>query len=114
MIRVDRPSSTSLDVLCCRKRSIAIDSKVTSGRKLLEEIITSADILIDPFRPGALERLGLRPRVFLGDDNRNGLNERLIYARIVEYASFNSATLRMLIHRIYVQFSKNRYLNVVI
>lgn len=94
VIRVDRPSSTSVDVLCRGKRSIVIDSKITSGRKLLEEMITSADILIDPFRPGVLERLGLGPGIFLGDGNRNGLNERLIYARIVGYGDFNPVTLR--------------------
>jgi len=101
VIRVDRPSSTSFDVLCRGKGSIVIDSKTTSGRKLLEEIIISADILIDPFRPGVLERLGLGPEIFLGDGNRKGLNERLIYARIVGYGSFHSVTL-ILTRMIYV------------
>jgi hypothetical protein len=59
-----------------------INSKLEPGRKLLEEMISSADVLIDPFRPGVLERLGLGPSVFLGDENTKGLNERLIYARI--------------------------------
>ena len=39
----------------------------------------SADVLIDPFRPGVLEKLGLGPDVFLGE---GGLNSRLIYARL--------------------------------
>lgn len=60
-----------------------INSKVEPGRKLLEEMISSADVLIDPFRPGVLERLGLGPGLFLGDSKTRGLNERLIYARIV-------------------------------
>jgi len=83
--RVDRPSSSSSDVLCRGKRSIIIDSKLESGRKLLEELISSADVLIDPFRPGVLERLGLGPELFLGDGTQKGLNEKLIYARIVGY-----------------------------
>lgn len=62
-----------------------IDFTLQSGRKLLEKIISSADVLIDPFRPGVLERLGLGPEIFLGDEKRKGLNERLIYAKIVGY-----------------------------
>ncbi|KAF8907381.1 CoA-transferase family III [Gymnopilus junonius] len=83
--RIDRPSSTSGDILCRGKRSIIIDSKLPGGRKLLEDLISSADILIDPFRPGVLERLGLGPDVFLGNGLRKGLNDRLIYARIVGF-----------------------------
>ncbi|KAF8986588.1 CoA-transferase family III [Cyathus striatus] len=80
--RIDRPSSTSSDVLCRGKRSIAINSKVQSGRELLKQIISSADVVIDPFRPGVMERMGLGPEVFLGD---GGLNKKLIYARIVGF-----------------------------
>jgi alpha-methylacyl-CoA racemase len=58
---------------------------LANGRKLLEEIISMADVLIDPFRPGVLERLGLGPELFLGNGKRKGLNEKLIYARIVGF-----------------------------
>ncbi|TFK27198.1 alpha-methylacyl-CoA racemase [Coprinopsis marcescibilis] len=83
VIRVDRPSTSSTDVLCRGKRSIAVDSKVASGRELLKTLITSADVLIDPFRPGVMERLGLGPEVFFGDGTSPPLNDKLIYARIV-------------------------------
>ncbi|KAF8199554.1 CoA-transferase family III domain-containing protein [Pholiota molesta] len=83
--RIDRPASTSNDVLSRGKSSIIIDSKLPSGRNLLEEMISSADVLIDPFRPGVLERLGLGPELFLGDGKKKGLNEKLIYARIVGF-----------------------------
>jgi len=83
--RVDRPSATSSDILCRGKRSIIIDSKLESGRKLLEEMISAADVVIDPFRPGVLERLGLGPELFLGNGKKKGLNEKLIYARIVGF-----------------------------
>ncbi|KAF9069210.1 CoA-transferase family III domain-containing protein [Rhodocollybia butyracea] len=82
VIRVDRPFATTLDVLCRGKRSIAINSKIPSGRELLKRLVASSDILIDPFRPGVLERLGLGPEVFLGS---SGLNQQLIYARIVGF-----------------------------
>ena len=81
--RVDRPSSSSSDVLCRGKRSIVVDSKTVEGRDLLREMISKADVLIDPFRPGVLKRLGLGPEVFLGDGTAEGLNKKLIYARIV-------------------------------
>jgi len=83
--RIDRPNSTFNDVLCRGKRSIIIDSKLPNGRKLLEEMICAADVVIDPYRPGVLERLGLGPEVFLGDGRRKGLNEKLIYARLVGF-----------------------------
>ncbi|KAF9048418.1 CoA-transferase family III domain-containing protein [Panaeolus papilionaceus] len=83
--RIDRPNGASTDVLCRGKQSIVVDSKLPSGRKLLQEMIASADVLIDPFRPGVLERLGLGPEVFLGDGKQKGLNEKLIYARIVGF-----------------------------
>ena len=46
-------------------------------------MICAADVVIDPYRPGVLERLGLGPELFLGDGQRKGLNEKLIYARLV-------------------------------
>ncbi|KAF8625542.1 hypothetical protein AX15_005309 [Amanita polypyramis BW_CC] len=85
VIRVDRPSTSSDDILCRGKRSIAVNAKASSGQDLLKKLISTADILIDPFRPGVLERLGLGPEVFLGNKKTKGLNERLIYARIVGF-----------------------------
>ncbi|KAI5115128.1 hypothetical protein M0805_009732, partial [Coniferiporia weirii] len=70
--------TVSSDVLCRGKRSLAVDPKIPAGRNLLLKLISRADILIDPFRPGVLERLGLGPDVFL----KEGMNERLIYARL--------------------------------
>ncbi|KAG6819727.1 hypothetical protein H0H93_009250 [Arthromyces matolae] len=85
VIRVDKPDSTSSDVLCRGKRSIAINPKVPSGRDVLLKMISSADIVIDPFRPGVMERLGLGPEVFLGGKGHAGLNPRLIYGRIAGF-----------------------------
>ncbi|KAJ3734217.1 CoA-transferase family III domain-containing protein [Lentinula guzmanii] len=87
VIRVDRPSASTLDVLCRGKRSVAVNSKVPSGRELLKRLIVSSDVLIDPFRPGVMERLGLGPDVFLG---KSGLNQRLVYARIVGFPRTSS------------------------
>lgn len=62
------------------KRSLAVNPKTSSGLQLLKRLLQQADVLIDPFRPGVLERLGLGPEVFLSD---TGLNRRLVYARLV-------------------------------
>ncbi|PSR70995.1 hypothetical protein PHLCEN_2v13099 [Hermanssonia centrifuga] len=82
VIRVDRPAKSSPDTLCRNKRSIAIDVKVSSGLGILIRLVSQADVLIDPFRPGVMERLGLGPEVFLGEQ---GLNKKLIYARLAGY-----------------------------
>ncbi|KAK7454630.1 hypothetical protein VKT23_011383 [Stygiomarasmius scandens] len=89
VIRVDKPSSSPTpinnDLLCRNKRSVAINPKVPSGLQVLKKMIASADVLIDPFRPGVMERLGLGPEVFLGGNGLTGLNEKLIYARMVGF-----------------------------
>ncbi|KAK0500506.1 CoA-transferase family III domain-containing protein [Armillaria luteobubalina] len=82
VIRIDKCSHSSSDILCRGKRSLAVNLKVASGRDIVKGLITSADVLIDPFRPGVMEKLGLGPEVFLGQE---GLNRRLIYARVVGF-----------------------------
>ncbi|KAJ6505939.1 CoA-transferase family III domain-containing protein [Mycena vulgaris] len=85
VIRIDRPSAVSSDVLCRGKKSAAINPKIPSGKAALIRLVASADILIDPFRPGVMERLGLGPEIFLGSGGSPGLNEKLIYARMVGF-----------------------------
>ncbi|KAF9256331.1 CoA-transferase family III, partial [Marasmius fiardii PR-910] len=85
VIRIDRPGAVSMDALCRGKKSIAINPKTPSGREVLKKLIAKSDVLIDPFRPGVLERLGLGPEVFLGKDGKGGLNDRLVYARMVGF-----------------------------
>lgn len=55
------------------KRSIAIDIKSTTGQEVLRRLIKSADVLIEGFRTGVMDRLG-----FGYQDVRN-LNEQIIY-----------------------------------
>ncbi|KAJ7052615.1 CoA-transferase family III [Mycena amicta] len=83
VVRIDRPSAPSTDILCRGKKSVAINPKIPSGKAALLRLISSADVLIDPYRPGVMERLGLGPDVFLGE--QAGLNKRLIYARMVGF-----------------------------
>jgi alpha-methylacyl-CoA racemase len=50
--------------------------KSSAGVALLKKLALTADVLIDPFRPGVLERLGLGPEVLCAN------NPKLIYARM--------------------------------
>jgi glutaryl-CoA transferase len=63
------------------KKSVAIDLKSAEGRTLLEDLIRDADVLVENFRPGTLDRLGFGP------DQARALNERLIYCSISGYGT---------------------------
>jgi len=89
VLRIDRAtSSTSYsdkmkpptnDPLARRKSSIAVDLKSSSGIDFLKSLILHTDIIIDPFRPGVLEKLGLGPDILLS------LNPRLIIGRMTGF-----------------------------
>ncbi|KAE9364320.1 CoA-transferase family III [Stipitochalara longipes BDJ] len=72
------PPPTS-DILTRRKSSIAVDLKSPSGIAFVKSLIPHADIVIDPFRPGVLEKLGLGPNVLIG------LNPRIILGRMTGF-----------------------------
>ena len=63
------------------KRSIAVDLKSDEGKKIVLDIISKSDILIENFRPGVMERLGL------GYDLINEMNPRLVYCSSSGYGS---------------------------
>lgn len=58
------------------KKSLAIDLRNESGLAVLRELITKADVLVENFRPGTMEKMGL------GWDAIHKLNPRLVMARI--------------------------------
>jgi alpha-methylacyl-CoA racemase len=64
------------DVTARGRRSIAVDLKAPGGSELVLRLIEHADALIEGFRPGVMERLGLGPDVCL---NRN---PRLVFGRM--------------------------------
>ena len=61
------------------KKSICVDLKHAEGRGVLERLVRSADVLVENFRPGVLERLGF------GWPRLRELNPRLIYATITGF-----------------------------
>ncbi|SFA82720.1 alpha-methylacyl-CoA racemase [Collimonas sp. OK607] len=58
------------------KRSIALDLKTDSGRDAAWRLLATADVLIEGFRPGVMERLGFGP------DAVHARNAKLIYGRM--------------------------------
>jgi formyl-CoA transferase len=67
------------EVIARNKKSVTIDLRRTDGQALARRLILMADILIENFRPGTLERWGLAPDSLLAD------NPRLIVARMSGY-----------------------------
>jgi crotonobetainyl-CoA:carnitine CoA-transferase CaiB-like acyl-CoA transferase len=58
------------------KRSLSIDIKSDVGREVLAKLVAQADVLVQNFRPGTMERLGLGP------DELRKRHPRLIYVSI--------------------------------
>ena len=58
------------------KQSLVLDLKATQGRKICCELVKSADVFVENFRPGTAERLGL------GYETLHALNPRLVYCSI--------------------------------
>ncbi len=50
------------------KRTIALDLKLADDLETLRRLVVDADVLIENFRPGTLERLGLRPGCVAGSE----------------------------------------------
>ena len=84
VIRVDRLTAADIgfqinsrfDFPNRSKRAIAVDLKLAGGVALVKELVTSADALIEGFRPGVMERLGLGPEVC------HAVNPRLVFGRM--------------------------------
>ena len=82
VIRVDRVTAggriikRAHDVHGRSRRSIAVDLQKATGQEIVRRLAARSDGLIDPFRPGVAERLGIGP------DDCLRLNPRLVYCRM--------------------------------
>ena len=84
VLRIDRPGGSDLglarplryDLLLRGRRSVAVDLKSADGKALALRLVERADGLIEGFRPGVTERLGLGP------DDCLARNPRLVYGRV--------------------------------
>lgn len=61
------------------KSGMCIDLKSEKGKEILTALIKEADVLIENFRPGVMERLGF------GYKQAAGMNKRIVYASISGY-----------------------------
>jgi len=86
VVRIERKSAARrslsllslgpLDVASRGRRSVALDIKRAAGRDAARRLIDQADALIEGFRPGVMERLGLGPELCLAR------NPKLVYGRM--------------------------------
>jgi alpha-methylacyl-CoA racemase len=89
VVRIDRRDNPDLglpgdiepkfQILNRGRRSLALDLKSPQGRKVVEQLIPKAHAVIEGFRPGVMERLGLGPDVCLR------LNPKLVYGRMTGF-----------------------------
>ncbi|KAK4315645.1 hypothetical protein Pmani_013136 [Petrolisthes manimaculis] len=79
VVRIDRPNAPDIDRLGRGKRSIILDLKKPQGVDIVKKLCASADVLIEPYRRGVMEKMGLGPNILTKD------NPRLIYARLTGY-----------------------------
>lgn len=73
---VGQPSNPTADIVGRGRRSIAVDLKQADGRQIVLDLVARADVLLEGFRPGVTERLGLGP------DDCLAANPRLVYGRM--------------------------------
>lgn len=84
VIRIDRPGGGEImgsmdkkyDVLSRGRRSVVIDLKSSDGARTVLQLLKSADVLLEGFRPGVMERLGLGP------EHCFEINPKLVYGRM--------------------------------
>ena len=84
VVRIDRVASVGLgigvpsryELLHRGKQSISLDLKHPQGARLARQLVAHSDVLLEGFRPGVMERLGLGPAECLAD------NRRLVYGRM--------------------------------
>ncbi len=84
VIRIERPAASELgipvdpafDHLNRGKRSLALDLKLPAAAELVHRLVSDAQVLLEGFRPGTMERIGFGPEPVLA------ANPRLVYGRV--------------------------------
>jgi formyl-CoA transferase len=79
MVGAAGTESPSFNAVNRGKRSVIVNLKTTAGQELFKRLARSSDILIENYRPGVMQGLGL------GYDVLSAINPRLIYASISGY-----------------------------
>ena len=69
-------------ILNANKQSLTLNLKTEEGKELFKKVIETADVLVENFSPGALDRLGLGYKVL------SKINKKLIYATIKGFGTY--------------------------
>ncbi|CAH0603000.1 unnamed protein product [Chrysodeixis includens] len=76
---VQKMDPNPFDVMSNGKRMISVNLKSKEGVNVVKDLCSASDVVIDTFRPGVMEKLGLGPELLIKQ------NPRLIYARLTGY-----------------------------
>ena len=93
VLRIDRKSApgegnpyptlgTRFDVMARGRRTVALDLKQAAGREALLQLAEQAEVLLEGFRPGVMELLGLGPDILLGR------NPKLVMGRVTGWGQY--------------------------
>ncbi|WP_170347159.1 CoA transferase [Ruegeria atlantica] len=90
VIRIDPPGGPRLkepatDMLSRGKTAVTIDLKSDAGLKVTRELVARADVVIENFRPGVMQRLGLGPKAL------RDINPRIVSLSLPGFASTDPA-----------------------
>lgn len=66
-------------IIARNKKSVTVNLRVAEGQEILKRLVSTADVLVENFRPGTLEKWGLGPDVL------HAINPRLIMTRVSGY-----------------------------
>jgi alpha-methylacyl-CoA racemase len=76
VVRIERPGARNREALLRGRRSVFADLKTPEGRDLVLRLAAKADVLMEGYRPGVAERLGVGPA------DCHSVSPRLVYARV--------------------------------
>ena len=78
VIRIERPGNLAVpnDPLTRSRRSLAVNLKAEQGVAIVRRLVAQSHGIIEGYRPGVMERLGLGPDALFGE------NQRLVYGRV--------------------------------
>src|SRR3954454_11085823 len=74
-----RDHSLWWSILARNKRSVTLNLREADGQRIAMRLCESADVVVENFRPGTMERWGLGP------DDVHAVNPRCVYARVTGY-----------------------------
>lgn len=74
--------------LARNKKTVALNIGSPAGAEVLKRMVEQADVLIENFRPGTMERWGLGPEVL------QAINPKLVYARVTGFGQFGPYSTR--------------------